>query len=172
MGLEIKRLTNANVYLDGASLLGKVEEFDLPTLKQKMSDHKAMGMIGEVELPSGLQKMEARFKWASFYSDVITKAGNPYKSVSIQVRGSVEQYGAGGKSADIAYKVFMTCSFKELPLGNFKPQDNVEFTSLANVTYIRVEQAGKVLIEVDVLANIYRIDGVDILAEYRANLGL
>ena len=43
--ISINRLTNANVYLDGGSMLGRAEEVSLPVLKAKMAEHKALGMV-------------------------------------------------------------------------------------------------------------------------------
>ena len=42
--IAINRITNANVYIDGASLLGRAEEVELPQIKAKMSEHKALGL--------------------------------------------------------------------------------------------------------------------------------
>ena len=42
--IEINKLTNANVYLDGVNLLGRAEEVQLPQIKHKMAEHKALGI--------------------------------------------------------------------------------------------------------------------------------
>lgn len=56
--IEINRITNANIYLDGANLLGRAEEVKLPDVSMTMQEHKALGMVGKVELPAGFDKME------------------------------------------------------------------------------------------------------------------
>lgn len=66
MGIQINRLTNANIYVDGNNLLGRAAEINLPQLKAKMSSHPALGMQFEFELPSGFEKMEAKVKWNAF----------------------------------------------------------------------------------------------------------
>ena len=35
--IEINKLTNANVYMNGANLLGRAEEVQLPQVKHKMA---------------------------------------------------------------------------------------------------------------------------------------
>ena len=67
--IEINRITNANIYLDGANLLGRAEEVKLPDVSMTMQEHKALGMVGKVELPAGFDKMEGEIKWNSFYRD-------------------------------------------------------------------------------------------------------
>jgi P2 family phage contractile tail tube protein len=56
--IEINRITNANIYLDGANLLGRAEEVKLPDVSMTMQEHKALGMVGKVELPAGFDKLE------------------------------------------------------------------------------------------------------------------
>jgi P2 family phage contractile tail tube protein len=172
MAIEVNKLYNANVYVDGNSYLGRTEEFELPKIIPMMVEHKALGMVGKIELPSGWDKMDATLKWNSFYPDAMRKAANPYQSVQMQLRGSLETWTSGGRTAQQRYVVFMTVQFKDFPTGAFKQQENAEFESPLNVLYIRVEVGGQPIVEFDPLANIYKVDGVDVLEQYRANLGI
>jgi hypothetical protein len=169
--IEIKRITNANVYVDGNSLLGKVDECKLPEVKVLMSEHKALGMQGKLEFPSGIDKMEATFKWNSLYSDILAKVANPFKAVEVQLRGSLETYGNGGRSAEVPVVVYLTGVFSKFPLGGFKQHDNVDAETSMSVTYCKIEIDGRSLLEFDALANIYKADGVDLLAQYKTNIG-
>ena len=172
MAVTIKKLTNANVYLDGNSLLGKAEEFSLPDLVSKMAEHKALGMAGTFEFWSGFEKMESKIKWNSFYPDVIKKTANPTKALQMQVRASLNSYDSSGLTAEDPVVAFLTGTFKKNTGGNFKQHDNVEKEDMLNITYFKLEIKGQTIFEVDALANIYIVDGVDILAKYRANLGI
>ncbi len=169
--VTVNRVTNANVYINGNSLLGKAEEIDLPKITAKMAEHKALGMQGAIELPTGFDKMEARIKWNSFYADVMSLMGDPYKVHAIQCRSSVEVYTAAGRTQQQPMVAFMRGQFKEIPAGNFKQHDNVEMESRLAVTYLKIEVNGQPKIEFDALANIYKVDGVDILGQYKANIG-
>lgn len=170
--LEVKKMYNANVYVDGNSFLGKAEEITLPEIMAKMLEHKALGMIGNIELPSGWEKMEATIKWNSFYPDAMVKAANPFTMHQIQARASSETWTSGGRSSEVPYVVFMSVQFKGIPAGGFKQQENAEFESQLNVLYIRIEYDGQAVVEFDPLANIYKVDGVDITENYRNNLGI
>lgn len=171
MALTTNRITNANVYLDGVSLLGKAEEIKLPEIVAKMSEHKALGMVGTLELPSGFDKMEGDVKWSSFYQDVAVKAANPFKFVQLQVRASVEVFGAGGRVQEVPLVVFLTVQFKKSAAGTFKQHEAADFPTSFSCTYIKQVLDGRDIMELDVLANIYKVDGVDMLANYRANIG-
>lgn len=171
MSVEINKLTNANVYSEGNSLLGKVEEAEMPMIVQKMTAHNALGMLGDIELPSGVEKMEAKLKWASVYPDVMRQFANPFKALQLQLRGNLETYTPQGRTAELPYVVFLTATCKDLPVGNFKKHENVEIESNLNVTYCRVEIDGEPIVEFDAIANIYKVDGVDLAANYRNNTG-
>lgn len=169
--INVNRVTNANVYINGNSFLGKAEEIDLPKITAKMVEHKALGMAGSVELPAGFDKMEARIKWNSFYQDAMVHMANPYQAVSLQCRSSLENYTAAGRTGEAPVVCFIKGQFKTVPLGNFKQHDNVEMDSTLTVTYVKLEISGQPVVEFDALANIYKVNGVDILAQYKANIG-
>lgn len=170
--ININRITNANCYLDGNSLLGQIEEATLPDIKKIMTEHKALGMIGKPEFVSGIDKMEAKLKFNSIYPDAIKAAGGFGNSVKLQLRSSVEVYQGGNKTAEKPYVVFMTGQFTNIPAGGFKAMENVEVELNVSVTAIRIEFDRNELINIDVNANIWIEDGVDQLEQYRANLGI
>lgn len=172
MAIAVNRLTNANVYLNGNNMAGKASEIDLPVVAQRMAEHNALGMSALMELPAGFDKMEARIKWNSFYPDAFGEMADPFKVHAIQCRSSLENYTSAGRTAETPYVVFMRGTFKSVPPGQFKQHENVEMESTVNVLYIRVEANGQTIMELDALANIYKVNGVDLLSTYRANLGL
>lgn len=170
-GILINRITNANIYLNGRSLLGQAESIDLPDVTHKMSDHKALGLVGTPEFPGGIDKLTAKVKWNSYYREVLLADANPTKTHQLQCRGSVETWTSAGRTAEVPIVTLMTVLFKKFPLGKFKQNDNVERESDLAVYYIKQSMGGEDIVELDVLANIYKINNVDILNNYRANIG-
>lgn len=169
--IEINRLTNCNIYMDGNSLLGRAEEINLPEIKSKMAEHKALGMIGAIETPSGFEKLEGKIKWSALYPAVLLKAANPFSSVQLQVRGSLETYGQTGRTEQKPVVVSLTLTFKKFPAGNFKQHDNVEAETDFACSYMKQTIGGQDIVEIDVLENIYKVGGQDLMAEYNANIG-
>lgn len=170
-GITLNTLNNANLYIDGNSLLGQAEEFKLPVVKFKMAEHKAVGMIGTIKLPSGFDALEGEVKWNSFYKDVWGKLLDPYTAIQLQARGSLETYNSQGRQAQVPYVVFLTGSFYEVPPGDFKQNDKAEFQSKFFATYMKQTVDGNDVLEVDVMANIYKVNGTDKLDLYRTNIG-
>jgi len=168
----IHRITNANIYMDGSNLLGRAEEIELPQVKVKMAEHKALGMVGTIRAFSGIEALEGKIKWASFYADVLKKAANPFKTVQLQVRGSLEGWNTpAGRNTEKPVVAVMQVLFKNFPLGQFKQHENVEITTEFDAWMVKLTAEGQDILEIDVAANIYKAGGVDMLANYRANIG-
>lgn len=169
--ISLNRITNCNIYMNGRSLLGKAEEIDLPEIKTIMSEHKSLGMFGKVEFPSGFDKLEGKIKFNSFYPDVMLAAANPFNTVQLQARGSVNTYTSAGRTAELPLVALMTATFKKFPLGKFKQNDNVELEHEIAVFYVKQTLGGVDVVEFDALANIFKVGGLDQLAAYRINIG-
>lgn len=169
--ISINRVTNANIYMDGFSYLGRAENVDLPEVVYKFTEHKALGMVGTSEFFAGIEKMEGSIKWNSFYQEVMMKVGNPTKTVQLQARSSLETYNSQGRVLELPVVTFLTVAFKTLPAGKYKQHDNVELDSKFTAYYVKQVVGGINVVEIDVLANIAKVNGVDILANYRANIG-
>ena len=169
--IQVNRIVNANIYIDGTNLIGRAEEVKLPDIQAIMAEHKALGMVGKIELPSGFDKLEGEVKWNSLYEEAAKAMANPFKAVQLQCRSSIETYGPGGRIEEVPLATFLTVMFKKNPLGTFKQHDNAEFGSGFTATYIKQVIDGDEVLELDYLANIFRVGGEDMLETYRANIG-
>ncbi len=165
----INKITNGNAYLDGVTLIGKLEELEMPNIKFKMSDVAALGVFSEIELPSGLEKMEAKLKWNAIYGDNF-KSESPLTSVSLTVKSNMKQHGAGGALKDIPVTVTISGVFKEIPLGTLKGTEKIDgLEHKMTVYYVKLEEDGKQVYEVDVFNNILKFADKDILESFRLN---
>lgn len=169
MAIKINKLTNVNVYFDGANFAGRAEEVDVPELNFKMAEHKGLGLFGTFELPSGLDKMEARIKWAGVYPEVLKKVSNPYNARQIKVHGNLEEFGPSGQTAQTPVKITMSGFPKKLPGGKFKQHDNTEMETTFTITACKMVIGTETIFDVDVYANIFYSAGQDVLSQFRAN---
>lgn len=172
MAIELNKIFNANVYLDGtASLIGRAGEMTLPEMSVATSTHKALGMFGELELPGGLKAMKCEIKWTGFYADHLRAAANPFTTHTLQVRGSLESWTAQGRTREVPVVWQMTAAWTTAKLGVLKPQEAGEFDDELSVSYVKVLHDGSAVCEIDVFNNIWNVNGEDVLARWRANLG-
>jgi len=169
-GIEIHKITEGVVYLDGKSMLGKCESVDMPELKFLFEEFKALGMIGKTELPTlGVDKLEGKMKMNSLYADVARQM-TPFRARQIQVRSSVSVHTNMGRTAEVPLVTFLTISPKNMPLGKLGDKKNVDFEYDFACTYVKQVMDGVEIVEYDAMANIFKIGGVDMLADYRSNV--
>ena len=165
----INRITNANAYLNGATLIGRLEEIEMPNIKLTTEDIKALGLFATIEMPTGLDKMEAKLKWNAIYQDNF-KAQSPIKSCSLTIKSNMKSQGSGGVLKDIAVTVTISGVFKEIPLGTIKGQEKMDgLTHVMTVYYVKLEVDGAQVYEIDVFNNIAKFGDVDILENFRLN---
>ena len=171
--VNINRLTNGNVYVDGVSWFGSFEEVTLPDIKAIMSEHKGLGMIGKLEFVAGIDKLEMKIKWNSVYQPAMKASADFYTPHQLTVRASLEQYDAtAGRVAQLPVVVNIRGQFKKLPGLGLKQQDNVEAESELTCTAYQMIINGEEVVDLDLIAQVYRVDGVDLMATYRSNLGI
>jgi P2 family phage contractile tail tube protein len=172
MALAVNKVTSANIYYDGNSLLGKAESFTLTELPFVMSEHKALGALGTTQSFSAIDKIEAEMVLTSHYSDLIKKLADPTTSKQMQVRGNLQTLESTGLTAEVPLVFFLTATPMNLPIGDFKAQENATLTVKFSVTAVRCEIDGAMQFDIDLLSNKFIVDGTDILAKRNANLGV
>ena len=170
-GVNAHRITNSNVYLDGRDFFAKAEEVELGSVKAVMSDFQGLGMVGLIELPDGIDKLEGKIIWNSLYYDAAKKLVTPFKSVQLQCRSNVQVFNNGGLVDEIALVTLMTITGQEYQLGSHKPRDPTKYETPFSATYVRQVLNGDEVVLLDYLANIFRVGGEDQLAKYRQNIG-
>jgi len=172
MGLGVAKIRDANVYVEGTTTHGYASEITLPDIEASMSEYKALGMVGTKELFQGFGKMEASIKWNAPSEDILKACADPRKSVSLMVRTSREVYENGSVSEEQPVAYYLKGCSKNFNAGSFKAKEDTETETKFAVSYFKMIQNGNEIYELDVDNNIFKIGGVDQLANYRNNLGL
>lgn len=165
----INSITNGTAYLNGNKLAGKLDELELPSIKMKMEDISALGIFGDTEIPVGMEKLEAKFKWNSIYRENWNDE-SPMKACRMIVKSEMVANGAQGRINTTRVTTTISGIFKEFPLGSIKPgakQDGLEHVMA--VTYLKLEVGKETVYEIDVYNNIFRQGGKDLLESFKSN---
>ncbi|AWY03254.1 hypothetical protein SAMN05421675_1369 [Pasteurella multocida] len=171
MSVAINQIINANVYMDGNSLLGKAKEFKLPDIEFEQIEHKGLGLVGTIKLPSGIAALEGEVTWDSFYPEVRAKAYNPMKNVQLMARSNLQVFDARGLVAEEPMVTIMNVSFSKTTGGSLKNKEATEHADTFQVHSIKQTVGGKEIFFYDAFANILRVNGQDVLQKYRTNIG-
>lgn len=171
MSIAINQIVNANVYMNGNSLLGKAKEFKIPDIEFEQIEHKGLGMVATIKLPSGLNAIEGEVTWDSFYPEVRAQNTNPFKNQQLMVRSNLQVFNAMGLAEEVPLVTVMNVQFNKIAGGSLKPKEAVELQDSFQLYSIKQTLNGKELLHVDTFANIYRVNGEDVLQKYRTNIG-
>jgi P2 family phage contractile tail tube protein len=165
----VNSIINANAYLNGNKLAGKLAELELPAIKLTMQEVKALGLFGVAEIPSGLEKMEAKFKWNAIYP-AEWKQESPTSVTKMIVKGNMMTVDASGVKKNSPATATIHGLFKELPSGTIKPGEAMDGQEhLMAVTYYKLEAEGEEIYEVDIYNNIFKQGGKDLLSDLNGN---
>jgi len=162
-------LTNCVMFVDGVSFSGDVPSMTLPKLSIKTEEYRGGGMSGPVDLPTGLEKLEAAFTTNGVRKEALKFFGLADQTAcNLVFRGSFK----GQKGTVKSVTVTMRGSLKEVDMGDWKPGDKAEVKHAVAVTYYKLEIDGRVMFEIDFANMVQVINGVDQLAAERSALGL
>lgn len=166
---QISQITNGNVYIDGRSQVGRAKKVTLGDITAVMNEIKALGMVGVIEAFAGFEKMEGSIEWNSFYPDVFRKAYNPMRTIPLMVRANHQEVSSAGIGKEESLVTHLNVTFKKNPLGAISPHEAAEFTSEISILSVVQKIGGVEILAFDPVNNIFRVNGEDMLARFRAN---
>lgn len=163
-----EKVHSYNVYDDAERLVGVSAEVTLPTLELMSEAVSGAGMLGEYESSTpghfGSITIEIPFRTLTDKSFSLFKN----KGRSIVLRAAQQSYDvSGGGIQQRGLKITLRGIPKALELGKLAAGAQTETKNTMEVLYIKIEENGKVLLELDKLNSIYIVDGEDLLADVR-----
>ncbi|MBB4617999.1 phage major tail tube protein [Sphingomonas abaci] len=160
-----RKLKIMDVFNEGQSWMGQVSSVTLPKIAMKGEDWRGAGMIGEVTIDMGLEKLELETTCGGPMRDSIRQLGTP------GVAGTFRRFAGGYQddSTGEVTRVDITMRGRpvEIDKGEAKVGEGGEFKDKWALSYLREEWDGRVLVEIDLLNGVYIVDGVDRYAELR-----
>ena len=157
MSIELNVIYNAALYLNGNSQIGRAGEVKLPEIEIEQDEFKGLGMHIGISLPMGIKVGESEITWNGFYPDAF--------------RADVQTHNALGRVDELPLVATLTGQFSKSPLGTYKPKERAEFSSTFLAHAGSIKLAGREILYFDAFTNQYRVDGADMLAKFRSNLG-
>lgn len=161
-------LSQCVMFMDGVSFSGDVPTMTLPKVTEKTEEYRGGGMSGSVDLPIGLEKMEA-----SWVTNGVRKESLKFFGQSDRTAGNVVFRASfkDQKGRVKPVKATLRGAVKEIDMGDWEAGKKSEIKHAMAVSYYKLEIDGRVMYEIDVVNMIQVINGVDQLAADRAALG-
>lgn len=159
-----------NAFVEGHSLHLEIEKLTPPAVRDVVETIKAGGLLAELDVPLGYQKLEAGLVINSRQKKLMTKAGlTPGKSTRTTFRG-VAISELDGSQQD---EVIILQGRLNAEAGDWQAQSKADTNyKIGTITYYKHLVGGERVYEIDLLNMIAIVDGVDQWAEIRGGLGL
>lgn len=166
-----EKVSNYNVYNDNDKLVGVSGEVTMPNLEAMTETLSGAGIAGEFESPTpghfGSISIEIPFR---VIYDTSFKMMVP-KGQTIYLRASQQSYDvAGGEIKNRGLKITLKVMPKGIDLGTLGVGKITDTKNTLEVLYIKIEENGKTLLELDKLNFICVINGVDVLEDIRKQI--
>lgn len=171
-GINIAKISNARVFLEGRSLVGMAEMVTgMGFPRAKFDDFKALGLLSTMKLFSAYEQPEVKIKWTSIYKEVASTLYDPLHTKRIQIRASQEIYSSSGLVKSVPLVAEVDGFFTDNGEASVEQGTAVTHESTITVNYSKLTINNFLAYEYDVTTNIFRVGGQDIFAQIFANMG-
>lgn len=163
-------LKNFNVFTDGVSWQGEVDEVTQPKLTRKLEDFRAGGMSGPIPIDMGNEKIEIEVTLGGFVLDAVKKyAATKHDAVMLRFAGAYQNENTGGYDA---VEIVVRGRYAEMDFGTAKAGDKSQTKIKMTCSYYKLSVNNDPYIELDFVNMIEIVNGVNILAAQKAAMGL
>lgn len=163
-------INNFNVYNDANRVVGTTGEISLAQLQAMTATVSGAGIIGEYNtaVVGMFQSMQQELPFRMIDKDFFGMLNTGEQS-KIVLRSSVQQRNreTGGTLSTKAMRVVFRGHPTAASFGSVKMGDMMNASITMEVTYLLVEFGGTVMLELDKLNSIYKINGKDLLEDIR-----
>lgn len=154
------------------NMLG-IASVEYPGISNITQTVKGTGVGGEVEATvlGQFESMETKINWNTPTKHNLRFTGG--QPVALEFRGAVQNWDSGENAYIMdQVRVVIRGRAKSSEPGKWEPANTTDSTNTIETTYFKYEVNGETVIEIDKYACKCVIDGVDVVAELRAALGI
>ena len=162
------KINNYNVYNEGEKLLGVGDELTLPDFEATSETVSGAGILGEIDDPTighfGNMQLEIPFRTLDKEA---TNMMDQTRAVQLTIRGAAQEIDSAGNIVPKASRVVGRGRAAKLTGGKLKRTSTMDSGVTLNILYILIEVNGESVVELDKMNPTYKVNGVDLLAEYK-----
>ena len=166
-------INDMRAYIDGADDLIGVNEVELPNLKSLTEDIEGIGVAGKIEAPIAghFDSLELKMTW-----QVPTKTSSRLvggSTLALELYSDIQNWDSGANDYEHEqYRVAVRGRVKSHNPGKFKAGSKTDSETVIECTYLKIEMGGATLCEIDKYGYKAIVNGVDLLQQVRANIGM
>ncbi len=165
--LQYGQVTDAPVYLEDKELLGICNGFTIPEMESRMIEHDTLGSVGVLMLPArGLSGLPGSIKLMFPEPQMVSTFARPNKAAKFQVHQKIDVFDSDGLNEERSDTLIthVKALFNKSAFAEVKKGEAQEATGDFSATYLmqRLTSSDVPLVEIDLFANIYKVNGEDV----------
>ena len=165
-----RKLKHMNLFNDGISYVGQVEEVVLPTLAKQTEEYRAGGMAAPIETHMGLEALAIEWTCGGLMDQPLRQMGvTTHDGVMLRFAGSYQRDDTGAVSA---VEVVIRGRHKSVDMGTAKSGENSPMKVESSISYYKLTIDNEDIVEIDIMNMVEKYDGVDVLEKHRTAIGL
>lgn len=163
------KVKNITLFNAGQNYLGTIVDYTPIKLSMATDDFRGGGMLGPVAIDRGLEKLEFEWTLGGWSNQVVGQFGvTQLDGVPLRAMGALQSDDTG---AVTAVEAVILGRHTEIDFGTWKPGGDTEKKIKTAASYYQLTVGGVTQIEIDMLAGVYIVGGVDRYAAIREALG-
>lgn len=165
-----KKLKNFNLFGNGESWQGQIDELTLPELARKVEEFQGAGMDGTVEIDMGQEAITFEWTPAGLIESIFDGFG--HTELDSQLLRFAGAYVRDDTDETVSVEIVVRGRHKQIGMGTAKAGDNNTQTVTTSCSYYKLVINGRDVIEIDVPGFVFIVNGKDRLAAKRQAMGL
>lgn len=166
-------ISEARVYWDGEDNMIGIASVDLPELSSMTTSITGVGVAGEIDAPvkGHFQGMELTLNWRTPHLSGMRMSGG--RAVALEIYSNIQNFDSGSNDyVDDKLRVVVRGRAKSYSPGSQEAGNTSDATNTIEVHYLKIEVNDVEVVELDKYGYKYSIDGEDLLANVRKNIGM
>ncbi len=159
------------VFLNGEQVTG-IEEVELPEPTRRVETAEGPGILGGQEIPTNhFDPMELKIKFRGPSAGAFALKAPGVHLLNVRANCVVEDPSTGLENETLVSWMFTVKHKAGGPSGTLKPGTKMDYTMTLTVKRYLCSWMGQDQVEIQPLAGVFKIKGVDVLAGARKMLG-
>ena len=152
-------ISDMRVYQEGRDIFVGVTNVELPEIATQTTSITGIGMAGEIDAPvrGHFGSMEVTLNWRTPTQTATWLTGGG--GVALEIYGNIQVFSQGPRD-------------KSYSLGSFEAGNTSDSSNTIEVHYLKIELDGTTVVEIDKFGYKCVINGVDLMAATRRNIGM
>lgn len=170
--MAISIVSNANIFIGAQQWLGSASSIELPEVTAITDDYSGLGHFGTLTAMLGFEAMTCTIEWTNIDDRLFRSLVDFTRSSQLQVWAHAQQADSVTQVAS-SHPVVIVMAARPVMvgLGEISKAEMMTTATEWAVERLKMSIRNKDILEIDVLANIYTVNGQDRMAQFRRNLG-